>query len=899
MPLIAGTRLGPYEVIAKLGQGGMGDVYRGRDTRLNRDVALKVLPDEFARDPERLGRFEREAQVLASLNHPNIAQIYGLENAANGQLTALVMELVEGEDLDVRIKRGPIATSEALAIAQQVALALDAAHEQGIVHRDLKPANIKVRHDGAVKVLDFGLAKALTPDATDRTADRFSLTTSPAVTQQGIILGTAGYMSPEQARGRPVDKRTDIWAFGVVFFEMLTGRALFSGDTLTDVLAAVVTREPDWTSLPNGTPPAVRELLRHCLAKDRARRLRDMGDARLLLEAATVTPPPAAGAKSSRSLLWTSAALALLLMAAVAFILTSLSRQSPVAGATRFDIGLPTGAFLRLDEQPAIDISRDGQTVVFCATESGVRRLYLRRRDDVEAHVLPGSDDAADPVFSPDGKSIAFATHSEIRKVSLDGVASTITATFNPRGLAWLNNDTIVFTPEPRSGLVTVPVTGGTSKALTKVEQDKNERSHRWPAVLPGGKAVLFTIGDMPSPDSYDRSKVGVVVVATGERHLVDLPDGAAFVRYSSGHLVFARGGSIYAVRFDLDRLQTIGTPVVVLAGVAVDVNTGATHFAIAEDGTLAYVAGSPTPNLRRLVWVSRSGSVEPIDVPPAVFNDPRISPDGSRVALMVGPIGSGDIWVYGLKDPTRTRLTFDGLSVSPIWSADGRSLYYATVDASKRKTTFNRRVADGSREPEAASGAIDDRAYLGGVERSGRAAVMFTGPWGGFFDIARASFGPTTTVTNLVATPSNEYGPALSPDEKWVAYTSPESGRNEVYVLGLSGTRRRIPISSDGGEESHWSPTGRELFYRVEDRLMAVSIQPGDDLSPGKPTMLFRGVYNLQSETGYSFDVDPKSGRFLMIRLADDHANAPITSVRVAVRWLDEARGRVADKAK
>ena len=893
-----GKTLGHYEVVGKLGAGGMGDVYRARDTRLNRDVALKVLPDEFARDPERLARFEREAHVLASLNHPNIAHIHGLEE--NNGVRALVMELVEGDDLAAWIRRGPIAPAEALAIAQQVALALDTAHEHGIVHRDLKPANIKVRADGTVKVLDFGLAKTAASDAGDSAATRQSLTTSPAMTQQGFILGTAAYMSPEQARGRHVDKRTDIWAFGVVLFEMLTGRPLFAGETVTDVLAGVVTRDPDWSTLPAGTPPAVRELLRHCLEKDRTRRLRDIGDARLLIDAsaATAASPQPAPPSSARGFVWTIATLALLLLAAIVYIVTIGSRTTPAA-VTRFDIGLPTGAFLRLDEQPAIAISPDGQTVAFVASENGVRRIFLRRRGDVDAHVLPGSDEGADPVFSPDGKSIAFATHAEIRKASLDGVSAAITQTFNPRGLAWLDNDTIVFAPEPRAGLATVPASGGTAKPLTRVEQDKNERSHRWPEVLPGGKAILFTIGDMPSPDSYDRAKIGALVVATGERHTIELPDGAAFVRYSKGHLIFARGGSIYAVRFDLDRLQTVGTPVVVLQGVAVDVNTGATHFAIAADGTLVYVPGNPTPNLRRLVWASRSGAVESIDAPPAVFNDPRISPDGTRVALLVGPIGSGDIWVYGLKDTTRTRLTFDGLSVGPTWSPDGRSVYYSNVDSTKRKTTFERRAADGSREPEAVGGSIDLRAYLSGLEKSERAGIIFQGPWGGFFDVARASFGPTTTTANLVATPANEYGPALSPDEKWVAYTSPESGRNEVYVLGLSGARRRIPISTDGGEEAHWSPTGREIFYRSEDRLMAVSVQAGDDLAPGKPAVLFRGVYNLQSETGFSFDIDPKSGRFLMIRLADDHANAPITSVRVALDWLDDAARMVREKGK
>jgi serine/threonine-protein kinase len=709
------------------------------------------------------------------------------------------------------------------------------------------------------------------------------------MTKHGFIIGTAAYMSPEQARGRPVDKRADIWAFGVVLFEMLAGGPLFSGETVTDVLAAVVTGSPDWTRLPSSTPAGVRQLLGRCLEKDKSRRLRDIGDAHLLLESAPLQP---AVSPTSHRPAWSLAVLGTLLVASIVAIAWLLSRPAD-ARITRFDIGAPPGAFLRLDEQAAVAMSPDASTIAFVAAEGGQRRIYLRRRDDVDARALPGSENGGNPAFSPDGKTVAFVTPSELRKTSLDGVTSTVVAVSNPRGIAWLDNDTIVYAPEARSGLLAVPASGGTAKTLTVVDPAKHERSHRWPVALPGGKTVLFTIGDTSSPDSYDKAHIAALDIGTGKIHTV--LEGAAYVRYASGHLVFGRGGSLYAVRFDPDRVEASGSPVAVLKGIAVDVNTGATHFAIGDDGTLAYAPGNPTPNLRRLVWVSREGAVSPVDVPAAVFNDVRVSPDGTRAAVLVGSIGNGDVWVYALQGSTVTRITFDGKATTPFWSQDGRNVYYTSIDAPNQKTTIYRRTADGSREPEAVSGDLDQRGYLGGIDRTEHAAFLSVGPWAGFADISRLSLGPSMALTPIVSTPANEYGAAVSPDDQWLAYTSPESGRREVYALGLSGARRRTAISVGGGEEPHWSHNGREIYYRSDDRLMAVRVQPGTDLTVDKPTLLFNGVYNLQSESGYSYDVDPKTGRFLMVRLADDHANAPMASLHLAVGWMNEVRVTVA----
>ena len=901
MSLATGTRIGPYEVLAPLGAGGMGEVYRAHDTKLDRDVALKILPESFASDRDRLMRFEREAKVLASLNHPNIAQVHDAGHSDAGAY--LVMELVEGEDLAAMIRHNVERRTSnfellewALPIARQIADALEAAHEQGITHRDLKPANIKVRPDGTVKVLDFGLAKAV--DAGSSTpglqGDRASspTVTSPALTGMGVILGTVAYMAPEQARGKAVDKRADIWAFGAVCFEMLTGRRLFGGDTVSETLAAVIKDAPALDRLPASTPPAVRQLLARCLERDPRLRLRDIGEARVLLSAPLDRPALAAPRARRPWLVWITAALAVLLLLAIGLLIHASSRP-PVSAVMTFDIQAPRVP-LRLDEYPATAISPDGTTVAFVGDDSGKRRIYLRRRDEQDAHALAGTEDGGNPEFSPDGRFLAFTTPSEVKTVSLDGaVASLASALGNPRGMTWLDQDTIVFTSQPRSGLLIIPARGGSPKVLTTVDPAKGERSHRWPVGLPGGKAVLFTVGGLAMPDSYDDSAVDAVVVATGERRRI--LEGASYVRYvPGGYLVFARAGAIYAIRFDAERLQVSGTPVMVLSGVAVDTNTGAAHFAVAGDGTLVYVSGSRTANLRRLVWVDRTGATQPIDLAPAVFNDPRVSPDGTRLAVMVGPVGKSDLWLYDFRQTTFTRVTSDGRSATPVWSADGRTLYYSSIDTQARKTTIFRRPVDGSRDAQAVA-STDLRGELGSIDRAERIAYVSVNAWTDFFDIVAQPLGTSGAATKLVAMPSNDYSAIASPDGQWLAYVSYESGRREVYVRGLSGRAEKWPVSTAGGEEPRWSPDGRTLYYRVDERLEAVPVEPGPVFVAGKPVTLFRGVYNLQSESGFSYDVDPRTGRFLMIRLADEHASDPVTGVHVILNWVSDLPRRLA----
>jgi predicted Ser/Thr protein kinase len=897
---LIGARLGSYEVVSKLGEGGMGAVYLAHDVRLNRDVAIKVLPGPFARDPDRLARFNREAQALAAFSHPHIAHVYGLEELDD--TAALVMEYVPGRSLEAMLADGrPLAVADAVATARQIAEGLEAAHEKGIVHRDLKPANVMVGADGAVKILDFGLAKSL--DATASGADLMNSPTmlSPAMTVQGVILGTAAYMSPEQARGRAVDKRSDVWAFGVVLWEMLSGRRPFRGETVTDALAAIISAEPPWPELPANTPEALRALLRRCLDKDAHQRLRDIGEARITLQQSMTTsgaPPqpsssegpgaPAAGRSSfSRVMPWALAALAM----AFALGRPFLERRASVDPAVMsFDVMTAPGSQLRLLERPAVEISRDGSTIAYSAATGGKLQIYVRRRDEtvartvpvrIEQHVRQGGDLA----FSPDGKYLVVTDGAALAKIPLDGGPSVRLAPVlsGTRGIAWVDDRTIIYSPAPRTGLMAVDANGGEPRELTKLSLEHDERSHRWPTALPGGKAILFTVGALGSPDSYDDASIDALVLATGERKRIFT--GASFARYAPGRkLILARGPSLYAVDFDPDTLTVSGSPTLVVPRVARDPNTGATHFAVAQDGTLIYAGAGASAGLRRLAWMDRTGTVQPIDLAPDVFNDPSVSPDGTRVALLVGPIGHGDIWIYDFRQTTFTRLTTDGKSATPVWSADGTSIYYVSMDTPARQTAVYRRNADASGEPERLA-STDQRAYLGSVLRDGTAAIGAANAWAGSFQIVRIPLGGNRPLERLTDARTQTYGATVSPDQRWIAYASEESGRREVYVRALSGPAQWL-VSTGGGEEPHWAPDGRALYYRVDDQLMMAPVQAGSTFVAGRPTPLFRGLYDLQSETGLSFAVDPRSGRFLTIQLAGDESTASAESLRIVLNW-------------
>jgi Tol biopolymer transport system component len=821
--LSSGTRLGSYEITAQIGVGGMGEVYRATDTNLKRQVAIKVLPASVAGDAERLARFQREAEVLAALNHPHIAAIYGLEKTP--EFTALVMELVEGDDLSQRIARGAIPIDEALPIARQIAEALEAAHEQGIIHRDLKPANIKVRADGTVKVLDFGLAKAMEPAAGSSPSVSMSPTiTTPAMTQAGMILGTAAYMSPEQARGKAVDKRADIWAFGAVLFEMLTGTRAFPGEDITDTLAAVVRAEPEWTLLPAGLSPALVTYLKRCLHKDPKQRIPDIAAMRLALEGAfetaapqtpgtAVQPAPA----STRMLPWAVAAALVIVAAVTAFGWWRATRpvEQALRPLVRLDVDL--GADVSLGSPVGTDaiLSPDGTRLVYLSQ----RRLWTRRLDQPTATELPGTQGAFAPFFSPDGQWVAFFATGGLQKISVEGGAAIVLSPAGiPRGGSWGEDGTIIAALNITGGLSQIPAAGGPPTPLTDLQA--GDITHRWPQILPGGQAVLFTSG--PSAGLYDTATIDVVSLA--DHHRTTLVRGGTFGRYlPSGHLVYVQGGTLFAVPFDLDRLEVHGTPAPVLDQVDYSTLDGSAQLAFSQTGTLLYRSSGAGAGLFTVAWLDAAGQVQPLLAKPGAYGRPSLSPDGQRLALEVTEAGT-DVWVYDWPRDTMTRVTFTGTAEGPVWSPDGRYLAFRTVGGGMAVTR-----ADGGGPPQPVTQSQNqqypwsftpDGTRLAFMELRAEAAFdLWTVP------LEREGTGLRGgTPEPFLQTQADERAPAISPDGRWMAYASAESGTFQVYVRAFPDTGGKWQISNSGGTYPMWSRTGHELFFETLENQVVVA---------------------------------------------------------------------------
>jgi len=899
MTLSPGTRLGRYEIRLMIGAGGMGEVYRARDEKLSRDVAIKVLPSDLSTNAERLGRFEQEAQAAGALNHPNILAVYdiGMHNGA----PYVVSELLEGETLRETLSQRSLGPRKATEYATQLAQGLSAAHDTGIIHRDLKPDNIFITKDDRLKILDFGLAKLVQTNDSDVQTD---VATLKAYTNPGTVMGTAGYMSPEQVRGEELDARSDIFSFGSILYEMLTGHRAFRRETSAETMTAILKEEPPEFSLTNSAiSQSLERIVRRCLEKQPARRFQSATDLAFALEAPSASSGPSPYATSPHftetthvtgvsftkreRLAWIAAGVLLLMAVGLLLLIFTRSRQPGAASSpvVRYEIATPDKTALNLIRWPSMALSPDGSTVVFVGTTNGTHRLYVRRRDETSIKLINGTEGASSPAFSPDGKWIAFLADRTLKKTTLDGQVTTVLKVDDSRGITWASEDTLLYSPDAAEGLFLISAEGGEPKRVTKPDTASNERTHRWPQVLPGGKAAIFTVGMLNSPDSYEQAKIHVVNLATGENHMV--LQGASMARYvPTGHLIFAKGGSLYAVGFDLETLATRGKPELILQGVAGDETTGVVHFSIADNGTLAYIPGSPGANMRRIVWVDRSGKVQPVNVEPAQYNDVRLSPDSSRAAVLVGSSGAGDVWVYDLTRATSTRLTFNGRNATPIWSRDGKSIYYVEMDPTAAgKSLVTRKPADGSREAQTLV-SLDGTAYIKALMPDEDSGIFDYQRSTSNGNIVQSKLGEGATLTELINTGFAEFGAALSPDGRWLAYQSNESDRSEIYVRDMSGVGGRWQISTGGGEEPRWSNDGRELYYRNGNLLMSVAISTRPSFQASTPTNLFGGIFDLRTNTGITYDVDPKGNRFLMIRPAEE-STAP--SVMIVLNWFEE----------
>ena len=893
MSLTPGTKLGPYEILAPLGAGGMGEVYRARDTRLGRDVAVKVLPEIFAADPERLARFTREATTLAALNHPNIAHLHGLEESAG--VRALIMELVEGQDLAALIARGPVPFAEALPIARQIADGLEAAHEQGIVHRDLKPANVMLRPDGTVKVLDFGLAKALDPVSTSGASVSQSPTMTVRATQMGVIIGTAAYMSPEQARGKAVDRRADIWAYGVVLYEMLSGKRAFAGEDVSETLASVLKDEVDWSALPKDLPGPVKRLMRRCLEKDPRKRLSAIGDARLELDEHEVPASAAALTPVRRALSLPMVGA----IAAVAVIATLLVSRLFAPGTTgeadrleRLSIALPANGLLTDDIRTPLALSPDGRTLVYVGQRDGKTMLFVRRLSAREPVTLSGTEGAAMPFFSPDGQWVGFFAGEKLKKIAIGGTELQVVTDLanDGRGADWGTDGNIYYAPTNISGLWSVPASGGTPKELTRLDRAKGEVSHRWPQLLPGGKSLLFSVWTGPGVDEH---AVVVQSLASGERHV--LMRGGERARYiASGHLLYSRRDELFIVAWDPTRASISGSASVKMPEQAIDQGEGAAAFAVSDNGTLAYVEGSDARYAQRLVWADHSGKTDSIPAPERDYEAVAISPDGRQAAVQIQE-GATALWIYDFERHTLTPfLSENGSSQAPVWTTDGKRILYRATRRGLR-TVFWKPV-DGSSAEERITAGVDRTETPTSVTPDGQFAFFHASgaavPAGQRLQAVSLSGDHATHV--IAASPPGNYGSMVSPDGKWLAYVSRSAGEVEVYVQPYPGPGAAQLVSISGGEEPAWASDSHELFYRRGNKFMAVTIGSGPSLVVGPPRVLFEKPYRREVNANTCYAV-ARDERFLLIE--PKQPDGTIDHLEVVLGWSGEVKRFAAGK--
>jgi len=907
MTLSTGTKLSHYEITSQIGKGGMGEVYQATDTKLGRPVAIKVLPEEFAKDTDRVARFQREAKLLASLNHPNIAAIYGLEESDGTNF--LVMELVEGQTLDDRIKSGSIPVEEALKLALQIAEALEAAHEKGVIHRDLKPTNIKVTPDGKVKVLDFGLAKAFAGEQADLNLSN-SPTLSVAATQQGVILGTAAYMSPEQARGKEVDKRADIWAFGVVLFEMLTGKQVFTGDTVSDTLASVLAREPEWQSLPQNLHPRIRLLLERSLKKELKDRYSGISDARVDIQEVLADPngvfkqtPALAEGRSKWQLVFPWVAAAVIVAAIIIVVAVWKLKPTEPRQVVMTTIPIEPGHWLagmqtemQRPSRTAMAISSDGKFLVYSAIEENPGpqskpQLYLRKMDQPEAKPIPGTEGGINPFLSPDNKRIGFWADNKLKTIPVEGgIANPLSEVRLLYGADWGRDNSILFSSGWSSGLLRISAKSGKTETLTEPDPEREEFGHFLPSWIDDGKAVLFTVL------RYTKDvRPSVALLRMDTREWQILLQDAADARYlPTGHLVFLRHGTLMAVRFDLAKLETVGQPIPIVGNVMqelsgdIGLHTCAGQFDLSETGSLIYVAGGISPEPKNsLVWMDQRGMEQPVTPRQHPFGLPRLSPDGQRIAYIAGL--EGHVCVYDLNRGTNIQVTREGQAIYPIWAPDSDRILFAWQKSVALNLFWQ--PFDGSMPMERLL-ASEYAQLPGSWSADGKtvAFVEYSQPYHSGIAILDVSSGQ---VTSILKDPSiNFTHPEFSPDGHWIAYSSNESNRSEVYVRPFPGPGKIHQISSYGGTSPLWAKDGRQLFYRRLGAVWVVDVRTDGGLVISRPRKLFEAPGYQASSPIRAYDLSHE-GRFLMVKL-EQRNPTPVTEMNLIQNWFEELKEKL-----
>ena len=911
-------QVGPYTIAREIGRGGMGVVYLARDTKLDRDVAIKCLPDELADDTDRLVRFEREAKLLASLNHPNIATIHGLEEVDGKRY--LILEYVEGKTLEEKLSAGAIPVDEALPIAKQIAEAIEAAHEKGVIHRDLKPANIKFTTSGGggdqVKVLDFGLAKALV----DETSTASELAHSPTIvaggspTLAGVVLGTAGYLSPEQARGRSVDKRTDIFSFGCVLYEMLTGKRLFTGETVSDILASTLKVEPVWADLPADTPPTIHLLLRRCLAKDHKRRLQDIGSARVEIEEAIADPSgsslslamsalQAVDARAGISPKRMAGVVGLAVLLTVAVML--LTRKTPEPAIEHYSIIIPHRTSDLSSFLPTLAISSDGSTIAFSGrNEDNVNQIFLRRRNSTEVIPVSGTLGGEQPRFSPDGKWLTYGTGSSFCKTSVLGGPTTIISE-EPRtpGHTWLSDDQIVYCTYDDGKSWIVPAAGGTPKQFVPDEIQPEHAALSWPETLPGGNAVLF---DMHYQGSNEQRSIVVYDLTTGR--LKTLVEQGAYPRYAkSGHLLYVHETTLMAAPFDASALELTGPSTPFRSDFKMTSFAGASDYAIADDGTLISLANKDVPGLMP-TRIDLKGVSQPATSHKQPFNWIRLAPDGMKAAVIIseGSVFETSLWLLDFERDLLTLLTPEqGNQYYPIFSPDSQWLYYTQwISGRVEYEGLYRRRVDGSGGPEKlkinTTRSLDEnRIFLDNFSPDGRILYLsistdsFKGDLNEPMDVYTLTLDDQLKLEPLIATPANEYFAAPSPDGRWLAYTSDESGISQVYIRPIDGRGARVQVSRDGGMNPLWSPDGSTMYFRTESRMIRAALISVNDEPDSASVLRVGDISDLFIHTSphRNFDLYPDGEHFLMLISGINEEAVERTEIRITLNFSEELK--------